>query len=321
MKRGVVLEKIEQIISSNAIVQVAFLALVAFIGCIKVTVQGRCSRNYIKNTQDSVLYNMMFFASVAVAISVALPLAVPTGTTLWIAALNSITNMSFQVLYTVALTIGPVSLTVLIINFSVLVPTAMSFLLLGESFYFTQMLGIVCLLVSMILSVNKSENEQKASKKWLILTVACMLVNGAGGCIQKLFYQTETAKTVPNSDNTYLVFIYIFSAILALAVYLFCAHTGKKEKSTYWFSKNVLFYAMAVGVIIAVFQKCYMMGNKLIPGSIMFPTYYGLQSLGMSFIGIIIFKDRLSLKQKIGILFGIVSIALMNLKLGFYVSI
>ncbi len=263
---------------------------------------------------------MMFFASVAISLAIALPLAVPNGTTIGMAAVNSLTNTAFQVLYTVALTIGPVSLTVLVINFSVLIPTALSVLALGDKLFFTQMVGIIFLIVSMLLSVNRTEGEQKANKKWLILTVTCLLVNGAGSCIQKLFYQTETAKTVPNSDNTYLVFIYIFSSVLALFIYLFCSHTGEKEKSTFWFSKNVAFYAMAVGVVIAIFQKLYMMGNKLIDGSFMFPTYYGLQSLGMSLIGIVLFKDQLTVKQKIGILFGVACIAMMNIKAGFSIS-
>ena len=262
----------------------------------------------------------MFFASVAAALSIALPLAVPDRVTVGMAAANSLTNTAFQILYTVALTTGPVSLTVLIINFSVLIPTAMSFFVLGERLFLTQMIGIAFLLVSMLLSVNKSEGEQKASKKWLILTVACLLINGAGSCIQKFFYQTQTAKTVLNSDNTYLVFVYIFSSAFAFAVYLFCAHTGKKEKSTFWFSKNVLFYAVAVGVVIAIFQKLYMLGNKLIDGSFMFPTYYGLQSLGMSLIGIVLFKDKLTVKQKIGILFGVACIAMMNIKSGFSIG-
>jgi len=321
MKRGIVLQEIEQIISSNSITQLLFLVFVTCFACVKVTIQGRCCRKYIRNTQDSVLYNMMFFASVALAISIVLPLAVPDFTTLWMSGLYSTTNASFQVLYTVALASGPVSLTVLIVNFSVLFPTTLSILFLGDRFFFTQMIGIVCLVVSMILSCNRTEGEQKANKKWLIVTIVCLLVNGVGGCVQKLFYQTETAKTVANSDNTFLVFTYLFSAILALVVYLVGAHTGKKEKSTYWFSKNVLFYALAVGAVIAVFQKMFMMGNKLIPGSIMFPTYYGLQSLGMSLIGIVLFKDKLTARQKIGVLFGIASIALMNVKIGFSVAL
>lgn len=314
------MERIEQIISSNGIIQLIFLVITTIFACMKVTIQGRCSRKYIRNTQDSVLYNTMFFASVAASLSIALPLAAPDGMTIGMAAISSLTNTAFQVLYTVALTAGPVSLTVLIVNFSVLIPTAMSVIALGDKLYLTQMIGIAFLIVSMILSVNRSEGEQKANKKWFILTVTCLIVNGAGSCLQKLFYQTETAKTVPNSDNTYLVFIYIFSSALAFLIYLFCANTGKKEKSTFWFTKNVLFYAMAVGVVIAIFQKLYMLGNKLIDGSFMFPTYYGLQSLGMSLIGIILFKDHLTTKQKIGIVFGVVCIAMMNIKAGFSVS-
>lgn len=314
------MDKIEQILSSNGIVQFLFLALVSALGCTKVSVQGRCCRKYIRNSQDSVLYNAMFFASVAVALAVALPLSAPTATIIGMSSVHSISYAAFQIIYSVALTCGPVSLTVLIINFSVLIPTALSVVALGDKLYFTQMIGIAFLIISMVLSCNKTEDEQKATKKWLFLTITCLLTNGVGSCVQKIFYETKTAKLIPNSDNTYLVCLYVFSAIVSCIVYAFVANTGKKEKSTFWFSKNVLFYSIAVGVIIAVFQKMYMMGNKCIPGTFMFPTYYGLQSLGMSLIGIVFFKDRLTVKQKIGILFGIACIAMMNVKVGFSVS-
>ena len=313
------MEGFEQILSTNGIIQLIFLVITSAVGCSKVTVQSRLSRQYIRNSQDSVLYNVMFFASVGAALAIALPLAAPTKTILIFAALSSIATSAFQILYSVALTAGPVSLTVLIINFSVLFPTAMSIFYIGENFYITQMFGILCLIISMLLSCNKTEGEQKISTKWLMLTITCLLANGIASCVQKLFYQTETSK-IPNSDNTYLVFIYIFATAVSLSFYLIKANTGKKERSTYWFSKNVLFYAMLVGVIIAVFQKLYMMANKNIDGSLMFPTYYGLQSLGMTLIGILLFKDHLTSKQKLGILFGTVSIIMMNIKAGFSIS-
>jgi multidrug transporter EmrE-like cation transporter len=40
-----------------------------------------------------------------------------------------------------------------------------------------------------------------------------------------------------------------------------------------------------------------------------------MQSLGMTAIGLILFKDKLSLRQKIGIAFGIGCVVLMNLRL------
>ena len=80
----------------------------------------------------------------------------------------------------------------------------------------------------------------------------------------------------------------------------------------------MLFYAVGIGVILAVFQKLYMLGIEHIPGTVMFPTYAGMQSLAMTVIGIVLFKDHLSARQKIGVLCGIASVALINLKLGGY---
>ena len=311
---------LKELASSNGIVQFLLIVLITLFASAKVTLQGRACRKYVRNTQDSVLYNILFFASVAVALCVLFPMAAPDKSTVLLAAAASIANVAYQVLYSVSLTIGPVSLTVLIVNFSVLIPTAMSFLAFGEKMYYTQLLGIAFLIISMLLSVNKTEGERKASKKWLIFTIIALICTGTTSSVQKLFYKTE-ASTVANSDITLLVFIYVFSTLLALAVYIFNFCTGKKEKSTFWFSKNVLFYAIGVGVIIAVFQKLYMFCSENIDGSFMFPTYTGLQSVSMSVIGIVLFKDRLTLRQKLGVLCGVISVAAMNLKIGGFFTI
>lgn len=310
----------KELVLSNGIAQFFIIVLLTVFACAKVTIQGRACRKYVRNTQDSVLYNTLFFASVAIALCVMFPMAAPEKSTVLLAAVSSIANVAFQVLYSVSLTMGPVSLTVLIVNFSVLIPTAMSFFAFGEKMYYTQLLGIAFLIVSMILSVNKTEGEQKASKKWLIFTLIALVCTGTSSSIQKLFYKTEASKTA-NSDITLLVLIYVFSTILAFAVYIFKAGTGKKEKSTFWFSKNVLFYAVGVGVLIAVFQKLFMFCSENIDGSFMFPTYTGLQSVSMSIIGIILFKDNLSARQKLGVACGVFSIAVMNLKIGGFFTV
>ena len=309
---------INGLLSTSGIAQFALLIIMTFFACSKVTLQGRVCRKYLRNSQDSVLYNSIFFSFVAISLSLVLPLAMPTSELVFMAVLNGALNMTFQVLYSVSLASGPVSLTVVIINFSVLVPTALSFFAFGDSLYFTQLGGIVLLMTSMLLSFNKTEGEQKANKKWMILTLICFAVNGAQSCLQKLFYATETAN-IENTDNTYLVVTYVSSIIIALGLYFIKAHTGKKEKSTFWFSKNVVFYAMAIGIIIAIFQKLFMLGVEKIDGTLMFPTYYGLQSVFMTAIGIIMFKDPLTQRQKLGALCGIASIALMNLKIGTYI--
>lgn len=304
-----------ELFKTNGIAQFLLLLTITLLGCIKVTIQTKACRRNLRNTQDSLVYNTMFFASVALFLGLIFPQTLPTPLLITLSALSAITNVAFQVIYSVCLTCGPISLTVLIVNFSVLIPTLYSSVFFKEQVFITQIFGIILLIVSMLLSFNRNEGEQKASKKWLILTLIALGANGAGAIIQKFFYKTELAN-VENAANTFLLFVYIFATAMTFILSLFNSHTGKKEKCTFWFSKSMLFYAVIVGLIIAVFQKLFMLSTECVPGTVMYPTYYGMQSVGMGIIGMLVFKDHLSVKQKLGILVGALSIAMMNLKIG-----
>lgn len=304
-----------ELLKTNGLIQALFLVLLTALACTKVTLQGRVSRRYIRVAQDSVLYNALFFSAVALALFIVFPQSSPTPEIVLLALLSGVCNAMFQILYSIALNEGPVSLTVLMTGFSVFFPTVLCIAVFHEKLFLTQFVGVLLLLASMILNAGHGPNDKKGSVKWIVLTLLAMLASGGTGCIQKLFYSTESS-AMPNSTNTFLVTVYIFSALLSFATYFFGKYTGKKEKSSFWFNKNVLFYALGIGVVLAVFQKLYMLGIAAIDGSVFFPTYSGMTSLAMTAIGIVLFKDHLSRRQWLGVLCGIASVALINIKIG-----
>ena len=107
-------------------VQFLLVLLLAVLACIKVTVQGFVSRGHIHTTQDSVWFNAMVFAVIAAFLVLLVPMGEITGTLVLYASVVTITTVVFQVCYTIALKTGPVSLTVLIGNFHVLITTSFS---------------------------------------------------------------------------------------------------------------------------------------------------------------------------------------------------
>ena len=298
----------------NYFLQFLVILVLVILGSAKVTLQSAASRKYIRNAQDSILYNTMFFASVATCFALFFPHSAVNGEIVLLAAIVSSLTVTFQIIYSIALTIGPVSITVLIVNFHIFIVTLISAIVFHETLYLTQVLGIVFLIFSMLYSVKRSADEKKATSKWLFLTLISMFSTGLASTAQKLFHLTPSAQ-IENASNTFLLWIYILSASIALLVAVFRSHFGKREKSTFWFNKNVLFYAMAVGAIICVYQKFYMFGLSNLDGMFMFPTYSGMVALFMTTIGILFFKDKLTKRQLCGVALGICSVVLMNLRL------
>lgn len=284
----------------------------ALLGCAKVTLQGRASRQFFKNGADSVLFHTMLFLFVALTLVVIFPTAALTWQGFWLSILCAVFTFFYQVFYAQALKEGPVSLTVLICSFSTFLVVLYSTIAFGETLYLSHIAGMLLLIFSMVLNVKQEEKEK--GRRWLFFTIAAMISTAVGTSIIKLFGKTEAAK-VSGSDITFLALSYVAAAVFALGYYVVSRYTGKKEKHTFALSWKVLAYAVSVGVVLGIFQKFYALGMQHLDAVFMMPTWYGLQTLGMTTIGILAFGDKLCKRQKWSIVCGLACIILMNLRI------
>lgn len=293
--------------------QFLLLVLVAVFAGIKVTLQGQMSRRFIRTLADTLWFNVLLFAVIAIMLAVVFPVGRLDGVILGFGVLVGCTTVLAQTFYALAFNSGPVSLTVLIANFSILINTIFSAIVFKEKVYLSQICGIVFLVASMMLSTSQDQGDAKANRRWLIYSITVMLAFGVGNSVQKLFWITESSK-IPNSDVTLLIVMYVSAALIALALYAILA--GKKQVSALGFQKPVMLFVLAIGASLCLFQKSSMFALANVDGSFYFPTVSGLQSLWIAIIGIVMFHDKLSRRQKIGVVCGILCVALMNVRLG-----
>lgn len=296
-------------------IQFLLICALVVLGCAKVTVQGSASRRFINNTSDSVLFNAELFLVIAIVMLVLFNQNSVGVTGLWLAAIAGIGTFLFQTCYALGLKSGPVSLTVLLVNFSVLFVTAFSVIAYHEHVYLTQLFGILLLVASMLLSVKREQSGNGISGKWLALTLVAMAASAASTIVMKI-YARDIGAGIENSENTFVVLEYVFAAACAFAYYFVTTLTKKSEKSTCgFFNLKMLIYVLIIGVVLGIYQRFYMIGLEKVDGTFMFPTYAGMQSLGMTLIGIILFRDKLSKRQMIGVACGIACVVLMNVRL------
>ena len=286
--------------------------IMSLLGCTKVTLQGRASRKFFQNGADSVLFHTMLFLFVALTLVVIFPTAGLTWQGVCLSILCALFTFFYQVFYAQALKEGPVSLTVLICNFSTFFVVLYSTIAFGETLYLSHVGGMLLLILSMILNVKQEEKEK--GRRWLFFTLAAMVSTAVGTSIIKAFGKTEAAE-VAGSDITFLALSYVAAAVFALGYYIINRCTGKKEKHTFALSWKVLAYAAAIGVVLGVFQKFYALGMQKLDAAFMMPTWAGLQTLGMTTIGIFAFGDKLHARQKWSIVCGLACIILMNLRI------
>ncbi len=89
-----------------------------------------------------------------------------------------ILSSTWMLLIARALKLGPAGLTFAFLNASAIFPGLILFMLLGSdfgfSFTFIQLVGIMLVLAGLFLGAKK-QNENKASSKWLLYTLACFI--------------------------------------------------------------------------------------------------------------------------------------------------
>ena len=304
----------------SGIVAFLFICLLVGLASAKVAIQGKVSRMYFHNTQDSVLFNGILFLAIALCIALVFPMIKPTSALVLSALAVSGFTFLFQTTYALAMGTGPVSLTVLIVCFSLFIPLVSSVILYGEKIYLTQMIGTVFLILSMLLNLktekDENGNKKKISWKWLLFTFGALAANGTATALQKTFGKSNVG--IAGADTTFLSLIYLFAGILAFLFYFsYRLISRNKAKASYRIDKRLILFIVLIALILSVFQKCYMHALVHIDAAVLLPTYNGLHSVLMTFIGILSFKDKLTVRQKLGILCGIICVILMNLQYGF----
>lgn len=197
-----------------------------------------------------------------------------------------------------ALNKGPMHLTLLITASSMIIPTA-SGIFFGEDFSINKLFAVFFLIGFIYLSLNsKSENENNTKKsKWLLYCILAFLLQGSIGVLQKV-HQFSIHK---NELNTFL-----FSSFLCSAV--FCKiGLIKKPPKTRQKRKNTL-TGLFCGACVYAMNIINLKLSGIIPSQLFFPLINGSSIILSSFLSVVVFKEKLTKKQLIGLSGGILSL-------------
>ena len=225
----------------------------------------------------------------------------------WIfSAFFALFTVIFQLSYTEALSLGNVSLTVMIVNLSMLLPVTASVILYHERLTALRMIGILFMVSAFIFCVD-TKAKGKPSRRWLLFTMIATLANGSVGILQKIF----GASVFHDEKKAFVACSYMVAFLITLMLYVI-TRIEKKRATAY---KKVPTYLLAasVGVILALFQWLNTYAISIMDGSFLFPIYSGGSIILSTVVGVLFFKDKLTHKQKISLLLGITAVVIMNL--------
>ncbi|MBQ8231759.1 MAG: DMT family transporter [Lachnospiraceae bacterium] len=216
---------------------------------------------------------------------------------------NAVTAILAQVFFIKSVATGSVTVSSLFYACGFIIPT-----IWGAAYYQEEIgvLQIACLLVlcfSLWLGTQKEENGEKGfSVKWLVLALLAMFFSGVLGVLQKIFSMSEQSHLM----NDYLATAFSMMFLLTLVVYVF-SNKGFRKSSPKFYTLAVLM-GIATGLINML--NIFLAGK--LPSIIVFPATNGGIIVATALASAIVFREKLSSRQKLSIILGVVSIIVIG---------
>ena len=215
-------------------------------------------------------------------------------------ALSFATANLFGVL---AISTGPLSLSSLMIAYSLLIPTFYGVIFLKEPLSITFWIGLALLAISLFL-VNKKNDKTPITPKWILFVFLSFCGNGLCSTFQKM---QQTA-----FDGGYKNEFMILSLAIVFLVFTTVALI-KNRKNLKSHLYHARFTAVGCGIMNGLTNLLVMVLSGLIAVSVMFPLISAGGIVITYFVSRFIYKEQLNKVQFIGFLAGIGSVIFLNI--------
>lgn len=214
----------------------------------------------------------------------------------------------FQIL---ALSCGPMSLTVLIQSYSLLIPTFYGVIFLEESVKWGFVPGIVLLAVCLFLINYRKRaggagapGEGRITLKWLVFVWLSFLGNGMCSTVQK-------AATVHLDEAYHFEFMVV--AMLLITLGFLIAGLIRERHHLRDFLRRGWYFGGICGLLNGGANLAVLLLAARMPASIQYPLISAGSILFSLLFSVTIFKEKITRQQYAGIAIGVLSIVFLNL--------
>ena len=208
-----------------------------------------------------------------------------------------------------ALRTGPISLTTLFLNLSLIATVIWGFFFWNSDPSILVIIGLVLVAVALWLCLytgKENDGVGKISLKWLFFVALTFVGNSACAIIQK----TQQLHFNGNHGNLMMMCGLCFASLFCLVLYLRSDKSDSKEI----LKKGFGFFPVADGLLNTLHNLIVIiLATSTISPSIIYPTI-AIGGLAFTCIfSLIVFKEKLRLWQWIGIAVGAVAVAILSI--------
>ena len=213
---------------------------------------------------------------------------------------------------------GSLSLTSLVLQFSLIIPTFYGIFFLQEETDFFLFAGIALLVASIVLvnipvgekkeknaeTEQTEKNQNKTTWKWALFALLMFIGNGGCSTVQKM--QQIHFNGLYKSE--FMIVALIITTVALVVISLF---TERKEMLPAL--KNGVGYYAVYGVANGISNLIVLLLATKMSSSIVYPVLSAGGIVITSFVSVFVYKEKMNLFQKIGLILGVLAIVALNI--------
>jgi multidrug transporter EmrE-like cation transporter len=253
------------------------------------------TKKKLKNALDINSFNIFIYSVCALTFGILMLIGSVSVYTVGLGLLFGIVTAFSNYYKLLALSCGPMHLTLLFTTSSMIIPT-MSGVFFGENFSIAKLLIAFVLVGFLYLSFEKTGNAAIGGK-WFMFCVLAFLLQGTIGLLQKI-HQSSVYK-----DETGA---FLFVAFVCALVYSFIRTKGAFHPSR--LGKKQVIIGLVCGACTFAMNFINLKLSGQLPSQLFFPLVNGSAIVLTSLMSLLVFKEKLSNKQRIGLVGGILSL-------------
>lgn len=221
--------------------------------------------------------------------------------------LYGITQALFILFKTLAMNSGPVSVTTLVGNMSLVISVLFCFVIWGEVISKFDVVGLVLLLAGIFLATYE-KTEETGKRRWIIY-VTFFLIFAAGVGIS--FKGFSKSGDLEQAGDMMLIAAFVMALLYMLLTIVTKKQCGaqKDDKVT----REFYLYAIFTGVLSCIYNRLniYLSGN--LDAVIFFPAFNGGVIFLSTIFSVIFLKERLRAKTIVGGGLGLIGICIIGI--------
>lgn len=289
----------------NPLVYLLLIA-VPLLGSSKALTQGLFARRKNPSLKENFIFTAIMSLIIVILIGTIFVRSMPSMWTIILGVIIGVLTFIFQSSYLQAFKKGPVSITGIVINLSIILPTIYGMAFLNEKISAFKIIGIVLVISSLILLNLKGKDDKSITVTWIIFLVIAFISAGSCNILQTIFKTLECGK----ERNELLFVTYLTCFILSTSAALIYKPKEKIDYKMNWFN---ICMPLIVGAILFGHNVLMMLSLSLMDASFYYPITSAINLLMLFAAGLILFKDKIKTTQIIGVVISIAAIVLLNI--------